>query len=587
MKETVDHTPSGEPETPQVQAILRPRNLGDGLKPEYVLDRFPATIGRHPSNDVELPFDSISRYHARIEISDGQLQLVDLRSSNGSFINGKKIQHAPLADHDTVTFGSVEFALLVSEQAVRRIMDQVSTGGDETSVQFLLRDDLLAQSVFQAELPGEASHADFLEDEITDDAHLKKAKQRLISLYRLQDVLRSTTDEERLLRAVLALLFDVLPVDRGAILTREERNPAVFRPIAIQVKPEASQREIGVSRTILQRCMKDKVAILSRDAASDVRFKQSESIVVSRMRSVMCAPLISARRILGFIHLDTTDAVRSFSEEDLTFLAHAAQEVAIHLHNLRMIQEKILSERMAAIGQTITGMAHNIKNILVLSQGGIEMLEKRLAAKHYEALDETWNIVRRGVDRINRLVQDMLDYSRARRIDKRKINVNEFCAELCQSYADEMARRGIQCRLSLDEGCPPLMLDVDGLEKALANLFVNAMEACQDQTGVIELRTRLGEDHTLAIEVEDNGAGIAKEVLPRIFIPFFTTKGPKGSGLGLAMTKKIVEDMGGSIAVKSALGKGTRFTITLAYGPSTPRLAPAPPPPATRKRSKG
>ena len=118
-------------------------------------------------------------------------------------------------------------------------------------------------------------------------------------------------------------------------------------------------------------------------------------MVNNQMRSVICVPLISAKHIFGFCHLDTTESVRSFTEEDLTFLAHVGQEVALRLHNLRMVQEKIVSERMAAIGQTITGMAHNIKNILVLSQGGAEMMEKRLHDRNYEALDETWSVVRR------------------------------------------------------------------------------------------------------------------------------------------------------------------------------------------------
>ena len=554
-----------------LQIILRPKNLVSGLQPEYILDHYPATIGRHAINDIELPFESVSRYHARIELHGTQLHLVDLRSSNGTFVNGKRVQLAPIADHDTIAFGSIDFTLLLNDRKSSQEPDRHP--GEETAVQFVMREDQV-QTIFHAELPDDSSHADVLEDEITNEAHLKKAKQRLISLYRLQEVLRSTTDEERLLRSVLNLLFDVLPVDRGVILTRDGHDASVYRPVAIKVKSGADGENIGISKTILQRCLREKVAILTRDATSDSRFKASESVVFNKMRSVMCAPLISARHIFGFCHLDTTDAVRSFTEEDLTFLAHVGQEVATHLHNLRMLQEKIVSERMAAIGQTITGMAHNIKNILVLSQGGMEMMEKRLHDKKYESLDETWAVVHRGVDRINKLVQDMLDYSRARKIEKRKLNVNEFVEEMSLAFGEELAKRGVSCQLNFDEDCPPLMLDVDGLHKALANLILNSLEACAEGTGRIELGTHMTEDGSLVLSVQDNAGGIPKEVLPRIFVPFFTTKGSRGSGLGLAMTKKIIEDMGGRIGVKSTEGVGTCFTIMFHVGPENPKIAP-------------
>jgi len=555
------------------RVILRPKNLAPGLQPEYVIDRFPATIGRHPINDIELGFESISRYHARFELREGKARLVDLHSSNGTFVNGKRVEIAALVDHDSVAFGSIDFTLILNEQA--------APGGPEgapaepLAVQFEMREDPL-EMVFHTELAGDTSHANVLQSEITDEMQLKQAKQRLVSLYRLQEVLRSTTDEETLLRSVLNLMFDVLPVDRGVVLTRDEQDPAVFRPIAIRAKTAAGREKIGISKTILQRCLREKVAILTRDATRDERFKEAESIFANRMRSVMCVPLLSAHHIFGFLHLDTTDAVRLFTEGDLTFLANVGQEVAIHLHNLRMLHEKIATERVAAIGQTITGMAHNVKNILVLSQGGIEMMEKQLHEKNYDALDETWGLVRRGVDRINRLVQDMLDYSKARTVQKRKIRIDEFLQELIETFSEAMIKQGIDCRLELDESSPALTLDADGLEKALVNLIVNAMEACGDATGgEIRLRAMMDAESRLILQVEDNAGGIPKEILPRIFVPFFTTKGSRGSGLGLAMTRKIVEDLGGHIEVKSTEGAGTCFTIILYTGPSTPRLGEA------------
>lgn len=555
--------------------ILRPKNLVPGLNPEYVVERFPATIGRHPVNDVGLPFDSISRYHARLEMREGKPHLIDLGSSNGTYVNGQRVQIAPVADQDAVSFGSLEFTILIGLAPVASPASSEAPRVDEKpslAVQFVMQDDQV-QTVYHTELPDDTTRAEFMTEEITDPLTFTNARHRLISLYRLQDVLRSSSDEERLMQNVLDLLFEVLPVDRGAVLMRDDQDTAVFRPLAVKVKDGLKGDQIGISKTILQRCLKENVAVLTRDASLDDRFMAAESVVAGQMRSVMCVPLLSAHQTFGFFHLDTVDSVRSFSEEDLTFLAHVGQEVALHLQNLRMIQERILSERMAAIGQTITGMAHNIKNILVLSQGGVEMMEKRLHNRNYESLDETWTIVRRGVDRINKLVQEMLDYSRARKVEKRRADLNVFLAELHQAFAEEMTRRGVDWRLALTPGIPPLMLDIDGLEKALANLIVNAMEAGEDMGGKIELRARMAGEGSVVLEVEDQAGGIPREILPRIFVPFFTTKGSKGSGLGLAMTRKIIEDMGGAIDVDTRESQGTRFTITLKVGPTSPRLS--------------
>lgn len=558
---------------PRYQLLLKPKSPIEGMQAQYEINRFPATIGRHPTNDVELPFEPVSRYHARVEIRDAKPTLIDLHSSNGTYVNNRRIQVAAVRNQDTLAFGSLEFLLELAELESPEVAPRAETDGDSesTSVHFVQHEED-GQTVYHTEIPEDTSQITALEESITNEQQLRKAKQQLISLYRLQDVLRSTTDEVKLLQGVLDLLFEVLPVDRGVMLTRNEQDPSLFKPVAIKTRRPAAREQIGISKTILQRCLREKVAILTRDAVLDERFEQAESIISNRMRSVICVPLISVRRVFGFCHLDTTDAVRAFNQSDLTFLANVGFEVATHLHNLRMLSDRIRAERMAAIGQTITGMAHNIKNILVLSQGGIDMMEKRLARKDYEAMEETWAVVRRGLGRINKLVQDMLDYSRSRHIEKKQIDVNVFIRELCQGFMDEFTRRGITCNLDLDDTIPELMLDADGLEKALVNLIVNAAEACTEDIGRIEIATRLTDEENLRITVTDNAGGIPADVLPRIFAPFFTTKGSKGSGLGLAMTKKFIEDMGGLIEASSVEGEGTTFEITIFTQPGAPRL---------------
>lgn len=569
----------------QAQVIFRPKNILPRLQPEYRIDRFPATIGRHPTNDVELPFDSVSRFHARLEKHGEEIRIIDLHSSNGTFVNSARVQISPLVDQDLVGFGGIEMTFTTGGLSGATLEEDTSSG---TSVHFMADDDHVVKSVIEADVCDDSSSVSGIDEDITDSEQLRVAKDRLITFYKLHEILRSTTEEKRLLRRVLRLLFRVLPVDRGVILTRDLHDTNLFNPSAVQVRSqddeeeesnkasERAKRGIGISKTILMRCLKDKVAVLTTDATTDERFDNAESILVHQIHSAMCVPLISHHRVFGFIHLDTATSIRAFTKDDLNFLANVGVEVAIHLHNIRMLQDRISQERMAAIGQTITGLAHNIKNVLLLSQGGVDLMEKRLRDKSYDSIGETWTLVRRGIDRINGMVKEMLDYSRARVAEKTRCKVNELLTEIRETFLEEMENRGVCCELDLDPDVPQIMIDVDGLDKAIVNLLINAIEECHDGEGKITLSTKHHDDGCLSIRVQDNAGGIPTELLPRIFFPFFTTKGSKGSGLGLAMTKKFVEDMGGRIDVESVLGKGTTFTIVIFIDRSDIRLETPP-----------
>lgn len=565
---------------------LRPRTPLPHLEPEYRIEAFPATIGRHPTNDIELPYDSISRFHARIELRSSQAWIIDLRSSNGTFLNGLQVADRPLKEGDVLSFGGIE--MIVARAAPVRSPeadDSTEAPDSRTSVHFLQENgDDIVQTVVEADVPGDGSDISSVHRPVRDERELQRANERLVTFYRLQEILRGTSEEKNLLRRVLSLLFESLPVERGAILTRDPQDPTLFNPVATRVREGITDRSgIGISRTILKRCLEDKVAILTRDAGSDDRFGSAESIHYQRMRSVLCVPLISRHQVLGFIQLDTS-VPDGFDEADLSFLTNFAVAVAIELHNIRMVREKIMAERMAAIGQTITGLAHNIKNVLLLSKGGMELMQERISERDDEELTETWRLIQRGIDRINLMVKDMLDYGRQRQVRKQRVNVNDLMAEIHQTFSEEMSKRRIRCVLDVDPHCPAVLADPDGLDKAIVNLLINAAEECVEGEGEIRLRTRCEGDNAVVLEVTDNAGGIPPDVLPRIFFPFFTTKGTGGSGLGLAMTKKFVEDMGGRIEVESKQGFGTTFRITLfadrrdvRLDASDPEITPPPP----------
>ena len=401
---------------------------------------------------------------------------------------------------------------------------------------------------------------------VTDRQTLLKVNNRLSTLYALSELLRESAgmSEKEILKSVLDLVFESLSADRGAILTRFSREAKEFDVAVVKHRDQPIlDQKVSLSRTILDRVVNERVAVLSSDAQADARFDASESIIMHNIRSTMCVPMISEGRVLGVIHLDTQSANKQFTEDDLEFITTLATEVAVSLENMRMRDERIHRERLAAVGETVAGISHNVKNILLLSQGGMELLDRACDAGNMQQVRDSWGIVRRGIEKIGKLVKDMLDYSRARKPKFAPVEVNEMICRIAEEVEEELIKKNVRLELELDENLKTFTSDEQGLTRALANLIINAAEAISHQDGLIKVVTELAQDGALVLRVEDNGCGIPAEKLEKIFFPFFTTKGSAGTGLGLSMCKKVVEDLGGLITVESIVGEGSKFTIIL------------------------
>ncbi len=403
----------------------------------------------------------------------------------------------------------------------------------------------------------------------TDMRSLTRLAGRLKCLYMLSELLRESPpedSEDALLDAALGVFFDVVRADRGVILRRGSKEERELQISALRhcdkpIRPE----KLPLSRTILEEVLDKRVAVLCSDAQGDLRFGASESIVAGQIRSAICVPMIRVNWVMGVIHLDIRSSLLRFDQADLEFITMIANELAMALDNRRMQREAIHRERLAAIGETIAHVTHNVKNILLLMQGGRDLMAKALATGSVEEARDSWGIVSRGIDRIGKLVHEMLEFSSHKHARHVYADINEMICGIARDIEDKLHGRGITLELGLWESLPPRLLDETGLHRALMNLLVNAMEAMPAGSGHIVVRTEVMNDarESVLITVEDDGLGIPPDTLDKIFLPFFTTKGSGGTGLGLAMCRKTIEDMGGAIEVESEVNKGTRFTLRL------------------------
>ncbi|MFZ0890644.1 MAG: PAS domain-containing protein [Candidatus Binataceae bacterium] len=231
----------------------------------------------------------------------------------------------------------------------------------------------------------------------------------------------------------------------------------------------------------------------------------------------------------------------------------------------RLEEENLEAERLAAVGQTVAGLAHTIKNLLMGLEGGMYMVDTGLRRGDAGRITDGWQVLQRNFEKTTTLVKDFLSFAKGRLPNLRPTDPNALARGVVDLYRDTAARQGVELRLEAGENVREAPLDPGGIETCLTNLVSNGIDAAmlrEQPGGKVILSTR-EENGELVFEVADNGAGMDQEIKAKVFTTFFTTKGGKGTGLGLLTTRKIVQEHGGRMEMDSASDKGSIFRIRL------------------------
>lgn len=242
------------------------------------------------------------------------------------------------------------------------------------------------------------------------------------------------------------------------------------------------------------------------------------------------------------------------------------------LTEVKELQARLLEQpRLAAIGEAMAEVAHGVKNILYGMKLGAYVVEKAMSQPDPERLGKGWHMVRQNMDRIARLSLEMLDYARGRSRRRDPIPINEIVEKVCRELESRAHEVGAELQRDLSGNLPHLPGDLEAFHACALNLVTNALEAFGEDVPVrrVTVRTFLEEGRWICLDVMDTGRGIPQEVQDKIFRPHFTTKGARGTGLSLAITQKIVADLGGVITFHTNPGHGTNFSVHLpAPGPA-------------------
>ncbi len=269
-------------------------------------------------------------------------------------------------------------------------------------------------------------------------------------------------------------------------------------------------------------------------------------------------------------------------------LARASETIALRRrlaaytgHLEELVAEKsrrlVAAERLAVVGQTVAEMSHAVKNMAGGLEASMFVMEKGLETGDREYMAGAWELIRRDVGRLKDLALKLLDYARPAVARPRPLDPNEPAREALRLAGAAAAAAGVALEADLDPDPGRAELDAEAVHACLVNFLQNAVEAFDglSRPGPRVTMTTRTDGETVAYTVSDNGPGLAEEVGERLFTGFFTTKGSRGTGLGLMSARKLAEAMGGTIEVASQPGQGARFSLRL---PRFPRPRPPQPP---------
>ena len=542
----------------------------------FALVNLVSTIGRDANCELRLSDMRVSRQHAEISRTENGCEIVDLESSNGTWVNGNQVKRHLLRDGDTVNVGSTKLHYRIKSADVT---DAQPSHGETQRIT------LMTEGLF-------LNWPDAMDME-----SLRRAKTDLETLYRLGRTLNPIMETGQLVPKIMDTIFEeVRKVDRCSILLIDPDTSRVTGTASRYGRAVPMKEEMAYSTTMVDQVLKDKKAILTYDALTDDRFRAGKSVQVNSIRSAICAPLQYQKSILGVIQADTVVPEHRFTKDDLRLitaiglqagaaLANAQlyeglifEKAELHQANqkLKTAQEKLVqSEKLAAVGQLASGIVHDLKNPMTVILGYVDIIRDKLETEATEIcrslkLDEDLKSAEKGIHFCNEVISELLKFARPSDLAKSSLDINELVQAVVKFMHVELMKGQVHAELQLGESLPPLMADANQLKQVFINIILNAIQAFDKESRVLKIATeRVGSgDHAqIKISFADNGKGMTEDQRRRVFDPFFTTKtigaGSGGSGLGLSVSYTIIDSHGGSIDVRSTPNEGTTFNVLL------------------------
>lgn len=491
----------------------------------YTLDKREITIGREEEADIQIFDQGASRLHARVSSEKDHFLLSDLKTKNGTYVNGIRIKEHLLQDGDIITIGRSQFIYTEKEWVEFVEQDLLEDyGGQETS-----------------KFPTEILSVEALANEIAS------LTQKFSLLYWMSRIIQEETEVPLFLKKSLICLVDGIKARRGSIY--------LYFPQGLE---KVSETTIG--DPIVTPYPKEKKIILQ--TYSQGRGMVLKEKVDKTFYTLICVPLKVRQKITGILYLESLGK-KIYTEEDLRFLNIAANIFAVNAENRRLIQnlrktQKNLEEH-SAFGEILSCIAHELKNPITTASGYLELLGRKEEDPQNQRRLES---IERELSRSVNIIENMLSFAKKREPNLAQEDLNGVIrAALQRKKKSSSGQIAFEEDLSQED----LNADVDGLqmEQVFLNLLNNAEESILQlgQEGTIRVKSwKVG--NNIFVSIQDSGGGIPPEEESKIFKPFFTTK-ERGTGLGLSLCQHIVRAHWGDLSIRNAEDGGVIVRVQL------------------------
>ena len=418
---------------------------------------------------------------------------------------------------------------------------------------------------------------------------LQRKIDEISNLQRIIREMAQTMDLNKILKIILESISIYLQYDRVSVLLMNEEAGALegIEGLGIDIeklknlKIQISDKTNFAVTSLLEK--QPKVLFNYRDNPLidfDI-FKEIDQKAI-----LACCPLEAKGRVIGILIVDNVKSKRQIEEKDLRALLTFANQAGLAIENARLyeterrfkekLQEEvdmavkklekaqdqlIQAEKLSALGEMAAIVTHEVRNPLSTIRGSAELMQEMINKN--DPSQKYIDFILKEVDRLNKVVGDILSFSHKPQLTLKKSDINQVIDELV-SFLEltDFVKVGVKCIKELDKTLPPFDFDVDRIKQATLNIIQNACHFMVNR-GVKQLTVVTKKNNeNVEVEISDTGPGIPPENFNKIFEPFFTTR-TRGTGLGLAVSRNIVETHGGKLDVRSQIGIGTTFIISL------------------------
>jgi signal transduction histidine kinase len=528
-----------------------------------------ATVGKDPLCDIHLPDPSLGDRHFTLQRGREGYFLLDEGSEQGTFVDGRKVDESPLLDHSTIFAGDLVLSLSIQDDKDAEPVQEESL---ENEVRRIYESSVISLVNGAAVSGNRGATATPLE-----------------AIYRIGRLLSADEDLGVIFQKTIAVVGEVLEAQRCFLLLYQA-GPGTWKQGAGWSLSGDWPSSEGLPGTVLSEVLRSGMSTLIHDARTDERFSGEGGI-----RSALSVPLLARRRSLGVLWADRTRSSRPFTEDHLKLLAaigrqagggierrmlerelrqysetletrvaNRTRELARTLQSLARGQSQLVhSERLAAVGLLVQGVAHNMGTPLAVIKGTAQVLQVRHGeiTEMKRILDMT--------DRLEAIVETLLRKGRREsEPDAVDVDLGELCRDTLAFFEGDMFfKHEVRAEVRTGPDVPRVRVVYSDVSQALQNLVGNAIDALRDVRAPRELTLTASREGTdILVSVTDTGPGVAAEILPRLFSPFATTKGggdkPRGTGLGLYTARRLMEPYEGEVELRAQEGH-TTFLLRL------------------------